>query len=50
MSASNGIFLFVLTVGAGFFALNVQRLVALHAARRRRTIAPIIRSRGSRTC
>ncbi|HEX7019195.1 MAG TPA: heterodisulfide reductase-related iron-sulfur binding cluster [Gemmatimonadaceae bacterium] len=27
MSASNVVFLFVLTLGAGFFALNVQRLV-----------------------
>jgi Fe-S oxidoreductase len=27
MSASNGLFLFILTIGAGFFALNVQRLV-----------------------
>ena len=27
MSAASGVFLFVLTVGAGFFALNVQRLV-----------------------
>jgi len=27
MSASNGVFLVVLAVGAGFFALNVQRLV-----------------------
>ncbi|HEY2025988.1 MAG TPA: hypothetical protein VGG78_03205, partial [Gemmatimonadaceae bacterium] len=27
MSAASGVFLLVLTVGAGFFALNVQRLV-----------------------
>ena len=27
MAASNGLFLFVLAIGAGFFALNVQRLV-----------------------
>ena len=28
MSVSNVVFLFVLTLGAGFFALNVQRLVS----------------------
>ena len=28
MSASNGAFAFILTLGAGFFALNVQRLVS----------------------
>ena len=28
MAASNGVFLFVLAFGAGFFALNVQRLVS----------------------
>src|SRR4051812_176056 len=28
MTVSNGLFLFVLAMGAGFFALNVQRLVS----------------------
>jgi hypothetical protein len=28
MSASNWAFAFILTLGAGFFALNVQRLVS----------------------